>query len=322
MKINILKLSLLVGLSGFTQALIANPLGDVVTTQEVDGLMEEEFYWSQKGKLEEAKGKAIKLQIQNKNLVKVAGVKEVIDLDGNKTYVGSSDDSTTKSVNNLKEFLSLSIEDKIIIKPEQSKEQEQEIAASSFQNIAVAGEVDVNGNLVRAAKGNDQEALFKKQQLAADKRMLAFQGEFMNKLTKLVDSKIEKFIKTSDVKHDTTVSTLKLEPSKSKVTSQMDSDLNTQVDGLVDEGDAESPFYFPTGKIKKVTPLGVEIVLGYKWKDFDEDTIFVSAIVNKEITEIAVYPMVRYKHQYKVVTFSESYIVLSDNLGQTITISR
>ncbi|ELP5898553.1 hypothetical protein QTV49_000427 [Vibrio vulnificus] len=276
-----------------------------LTSKEIDLLNGQEHYWRKVSGIETAKNQAIQLQIANKNLQKSAGIHSS----------GSSSEGAYNEINTLQEFLNLSLKKQEVLKPEEADEQAQIISSSTpmlSHNIEIAGTVDSRGNAIQnqsKSKQTDISAIQKEQQ-----KFFEQMAEFLNSKISDMESKLSKGGNPSTQADQYLPSELQGE----------------QVDPLMSNEDGvkfsyqsyESPFYKPSGKIKKVTPSGVEVVLAYDWKEYNEDTVFASTVINEGDVEAVFYPSVRHVHKYKVVDFSTSKIKLLSENDEEIEITR
>ncbi|MCY9866136.1 hypothetical protein OTK49_26725 [Vibrio coralliirubri] len=281
-----------------------------LTTKDLDSLNSEEHYWKKVSSIETAKSQAIQLQIQNLNLQKAAGVKSEATGDGASPKLIPSDGSSgDASVSDLKSFIRASLVEQSVISSDEASEQEDIIAANSDltlpSNMETAGVVDSRGKIQSSNQSTND---------MSDK-YIEEQGKFMQQLAKFLDEKLKSAPQPQIVI-----------PTEAEATSQQ------QLEPIVEEPridssdnfvyEPTSPFYKPTGKIKKVTPNGVEVVLAYDWIDYDEDTVFASTVIKSGDKEVLLYPMVRHVHKYSVKSFSDKLITLVDSTGYEIAITR
>lgn len=282
------------------------PSNGDLTSKDIDLLNGQEHYWKKVSGIETAKNQAIQLQIANKNLQKSAGIHPS----------GSSSENAYGEINSLQEFLNLSLKKQEVLKPEEAGEQAQIISSNTSMlphNIEIAGTVDSRGNAIQnqsqsKPKGTDISAIQKEQQ-----KFFEQMAEFLNSKISDMESKLN-----NGGYPPSQTENLPNELGEEQVEPTMSDE-----DGVkFDYQSYESPFYKPSGKIKKVTPSGVEVVLAYDWKDYDEDTVFASTVVSEGDTEVVFYPMVRHIHKYKVVEFSTSRIKLLSENNEEIEITR
>ncbi|MBU2896067.1 hypothetical protein [Vibrio hepatarius] len=278
-----------------------------LTSKDIDLLNGQEHYWKKVSGIETAKNQAIQLQIANKNLQKSAGIHPS----------GSSSENAYNEINSLQEFLNLSLKKKEVLKPEEAGEQAQIISANTSMlphNIEIAGTVDSHGNAIQSQsqskpKETDISAIQKEQQKFFEKM-----AEFLNSKISDMESKLNNGRYISNQTEQNLPNELGVEQVEPTMSDE---------DGVkFDYQSYESPFYKPTGKIKKVTPSGVEVVLAYEWKDYDEDTVFASTVISESDEEAVFYPMIRHIHKYKVVEFSTSRIKLLSENDEEIEITR
>lgn len=278
-----------------------------LTSKDIDLLNGQEHYWKKVSGIETAKNQAIQLQIANKNLQKSAGIHPS----------GSSSEDAYDEINTLQEFLNLSLKKQEVLKPEEAGEQAQIISANTSMlphNIEIAGTVDSRGNAIQnqpqsKPKETDISAIQKEQQ-----KFFEQMAEFLNSKISDMESKLN----NGGYPPSQTENNVPNELGEEQVEPTMSDE-----DGVkFDYQSYESPFYKPSGKIKKVTPSGVEVVLAYDWKDYDEDTVFASTVISEGDAEAVFYPMVRHIHKYKVVEFSTSRIKLISENDEEIEITR
>ncbi|MEH0791217.1 hypothetical protein KW882_02790 [Vibrio parahaemolyticus] len=278
-----------------------------LTSKDIDLLNGQEHYWKKVSGIETAKNQAIQLQIANKNLQKSAGIHPS----------GSSSEDAYDEINTLQEFLNLSLTKQEVLKPEEAGEQAQIISANTSMlphNIEIAGTVDSRGNAIQnqphsKPKETDISAIQKEQQ-----KFFEQMAEFLNSKISDMESKLN----NGGYPPSQTENNVPNELGEEHVEPTMSGE-----DGVkFDYQSYESPFYKPSGKIKKVTPSGVEVVLAYDWKDYDEDTVFASTVISEGDAEAVFYPMVRHIHKYKVVEFSTSRIKLISENDEEIEITR
>lgn len=278
-----------------------------LTSKDIDLLNGQEHYWKKVSGIETAKNQAIQLQIANKNLQKSAGIHPS----------GSSSEDAYDEINTLQEFLNLSLKKQEVLKPEEAGEQAQIISANTSMlphNIEIAGTVDSRGNAIQSQpqskpKETDISAIQKEQQ-----KFFEQMAEFLNSKISDMESKLN----NGGYPPSQTDNNVPNELGEEQVEPTMSDE-----DGVkFDYQSYESPFYKPSGKIKKVTPSGVEVVLAYDWKDYDEDTVFASTVISEGDAEAVFYPMVRHIHKYKVVEFSTSRIKLISENDEEIEITR
>lgn len=274
-----------------------------LSSKDIDLLNSQEHYWKKVSGIETAKNQAIQLQIANKNLQRSAGINPS----------ASSSEDTHNEISTLQEFLSLSLNKQEVLKPEDAREQAEIISANTSvlpHNIEISGTVDSKGNSIQPkSKETDISALQKDQQ-----KFFEQMTEFLNTKISNMESKINDDVNSSIQKVDDLHDSF----DEGKIEEEPSGD-----EGLkFDYNSYESPFYKPAGKIKKVTPSGVEVVLAYDWKDYDEDTVFASSVINEGDIEAVFYPMVRHIHKYKVIEFSLSKITLLSSDDEEIIITR
>ncbi|EGR2229539.1 hypothetical protein DZF79_15035 [Vibrio parahaemolyticus] len=278
-----------------------------LTSKDIDLLNGQEHYWKKVSGIETAKNQAIQLQIANKNLQKSAGIHPS----------GSSSEDAYDEINTLQEFLNLSLKKQEVLKPEEAGEQAQIISANTSMlphNIEIAGTVDSRGNAIQnqpqsKSKETDISAIQKEQQ-----KFFEQMAEFLNSKISDMESKLN----NGGYPPSQTENNVPNELGEEQIEPTMSGE-----DGVkFDYQSYESPFYKPSGKIKKVTPSGVEVVLAYDWKDYDEDTVFASTVISEGDAEAVFYPMVRHIHKYKVVEFSTSRIKLISENDEEIEITR
>ncbi|MCM0149236.1 hypothetical protein [Photobacterium galatheae] len=295
--------------SGYSFASQSDTHEAILDSKNIDILNGQEHYWKKLSGIESAKNQVIQLQIQNKNLQKSAG------MIATGTSGSSSAESALNEVNTLQEFLDLSLMHQAILKPEEAGDQAEIISANSevlAHNIEIAGTVDARGNAVGEPKdkGVDVSKIQKEQQ-----KFFEQMADFLNAKFSDIESKIQQ----------TPVMQSQLEPQVDSEVDDVPSEEVPQEEEAIKfdyQSSFESPFYKPVGKIKKVTPSGVEVVMVYEWKDYDEDTVFATTVIKKGDKEAIFYPMIRHIHQYKIVEFSESKIKLLDANDEEIIITR
>lgn len=283
-----------------------------LTTKDLDSLNSEEHYWKKVSSIETAKSQAIQLQIQNLNLQKAAGVTSEATTDGASPKLipntGSADDA---SVASLQSFIRASLAEQTIISPDEASSQEDIIASSAEMslpsNMETAGVVDSRGNIQSVSKSSGN---------VSDK-YLEEQTKFMQQLAVFLDEKLQQMPQQQVV-----VSEPVVEQSMPEVVEEVDQVVEGSNTPNAFVFESTSPFYKPAGKIKKVTPNGVEVVMAYDWIDYDEDTVFASAVINEGDKEVLFYPMVRHVHKYLVKSFSEKAITLVDSSGYEILVTR
>lgn len=283
-----------------------------LTTKDLDSLNSEEHYWKKVSSIETAKSQAINLQIQNLNLLKAAGVTSESTTDGASPKLIPSDDSTGgTSVANIQSFIRASLAEQSVISPDEASAQEDIIASSAEvalpSNMATAGVVDSRGNI---------QSVNQPSANVSDK-YLEEQTKFMQQLAVFLDEKLQQMPQQKVV-----VSEPVVEQQAPNIVEDLTQSSEEKNESRAFVFEPTSPFYKPAGKIKKVTPNGVEVVMAYDWIDYDEDTVFASAVINASDKEVLFYPMVRHVHKYLVKSFSEKAITLVDSSGNEIYVTR
>lgn len=268
---------------------------DVMSSDEIDALSSKELYWNRLNAIETSKNTALQLQIQNNNLVKT---------------VEKTGGSPANDLESLKEFLELSISEKELVSEESKSQAEliSDYAEDLPHNIDVMGAVNTNGDVISQNSTKDDLAQMQKQQ-----------AEFFDEMIRYVNSSL------TEVKESVGTNGGTKPPSEKQEEASIQEPNNEQPSQPKEfsyQPKKESMFLPPSGKIKKVTNAGVEIVLAFDLKAEDDGTAFVSALIKEGDKEIMVYPAVRYKIKYSVEHYSLEKIILLSEFDELIVISR
>jgi hypothetical protein len=242
--------------------------------------------------IEAQKNAALTLKIQNNNL--------------QETAEQSAPVAKGNDVRNLQEFLNLSLSEKELV-GEDSRNQEEIISENSeelFQNIDTMGAVDDRGNVATKSQPASADQL---------KKMQKQQAEFFEEMVQFINEKL------SSPQDGSNEGAEEISVQQENIQNGTPQEFSYDADkGMraVDE------LYTPPAKIKRIRKDGVEVVFVFSHKEYDDGSMFVTALVKEGQEELILHPSIRYKLTYKILSFAKDKIVFLDEAGKTITATR
>lgn len=271
----------------------------LLTPKAMDELNSAEQYWSKSTKIETAKASALQLKIQNFALLNKSKEQE-------SSSIGDINYKNKKNIDNLKAFLKEGMSEEKVLNPINAEMQESIIgkfADDPMAKIDVSQKIDSDGNVINNNKNNIADEVSKK--------IIKEQQAFMKQLSDFLSNNIQS-------KQNNDVSEVEGKASIQQVEAQRQPSASFQYQAI----DEIERFERGVGRIKKITPNGMQIVMAYKLRDEDADTalIFATADIKNGDKEVIFYPLIRYAKSYKIKQFSPEKIILTDSDGEDIVV--
>lgn len=284
---------------------VANAEGEaaepsVMSSGQIDKLSSQQLYWNKVNQIETQKNAALTLRVQNNNL--------------QDTAEQSAPVAKGNDVRDLQEFLDLSLSEKELV-GEDSKSQEEIISENSedlVQNIETMGAVDSRGNITSQSQPASADQL---------KKMQKQQAEFFEEMVEFVNQKLsEAPAQVAPVPQDgLSEVTVEIPTQSESVQKEALKEFSYDADK---EKRAVDELHTPPAKIKRVRKDGIEVVFVFDHREFDDSSLFVTALIKEGQEELVLYPSIRYKLTYQILSFTKEKIVFLDEAGKTITATR
>ena len=272
----------------------------VMSSGQIDKLSSQQLYWNKVNQIETQKNAALTLKVQNNNL--------------QETAEQSAPVAKGNDVRDLQEFLNLSLSEKELV-GEDSKNQEEIISENSedlVQNIETMGAVDSRGNVTSQSQPASADQL---------KKMQKQQAEFFEEMVEFVNEKLNSApAQVAPVPQDG-LNEVTVEIPTQPENAQKETPKEFSYDANKEER-AVDQLFTPPAKIKRVRKDGVEVVFVFDHKEYDDGSLFVTALVKEGQEELILYPSIRYKLTYQILSFTKDKIVFLDEAGKTITATR
>ena len=272
----------------------------VMSSGQIDKLSSQQLYWNKVNQIETQKNAALTLKVQNNNL--------------QETAEQSAPVAKGNDVRDLQEFLNLSLSEKELV-GEDSKNQEEIISENSedlVQNIETMGAVDSRGNITSQSQPASADQL---------KKMQKQQAEFFEEMVEFINEKLNSApVQVAPVPQDGLNEATVEIPTQPEI-AQQETPKEFSYDADKEER-AVDQLFTPPAKIKRVRKDGVEVVFVFDHKEDDDGSMFVTALFKEGQEELILYPSIRYKLTYQILSFTKDKIVFLDEAGKTITATR
>ncbi len=284
---------------------------DVLDTKSLDALNSQEHYWKKIGNIETAKNQAIQLQIKNNNLSKTVGSSE---FKLNSAQLSKQED--------IIDFLDDSKIFEKTVALDDSKQQEQILSNKKSpipSSVRIASIVNPKPKVATVSDDESATDALKVEQ----KKFFDQMAGFLNTKISAIESRIDSVINKPDDSVPTPIPNIDI-PNDANIVDIVQDDISEDVEkvGFGFAKEQISKFHEPVGRIKSVSPKGIEVVLAYEWLDREGVIEYASGMIGTGDTILTMYPQLRDEHKYEILKSSPKHVQLKSPSGYIFDLKR